>query len=521
MPAMPGDVARLAVAAARGRAADAVDAVAAVAFAPPAQSWPRRLRPHDAGVADVARARSRRRRRRRRCRWCRCTRRRRRTASSPGGRCRRRRRCAPASRSSPPIGQEGGAHCVPAAYSWQAPAPSQKPVVPQVAAPSVGALALRIHAARRRPACRCPACRPARTTCSSRCRRSRSRRPGRRTRSGSRPGPRSWRRAAAGRTSRCCRRSGVAQSASAVQVDLQATTPHLNGKQELGGGVTHAPAPSQVDAGVSVIVLAGQLAAAQGVPCAYCWQAPAAHLPLVPQVPGLVDAGLRRGRGCWRARSCRTPSCRTARTTCRRSRRRSRSRRPARSCSRRTRPRPSRRRRSASCRTSCRRTRCRASSCASAVQLPKHLLPLQAKGTQAIASGATQVPVALQVDVGRVLVVLAVLGGADGARRGTRGSRPRRRTCRRCRRSTRAWSRTCSACRRRRSRPAVQRPEVDVQRAAAAGAGAGLVAADAVDAVVARALARGGAGLAVRLLAAAAVLAGVPGRRSRCRWRSG
>jgi hypothetical protein len=32
--------------------------------------------------------------------------------------------------------------------------------------------------------------------------------------------------------------------------------------------VTHAPAPSHVDAGVSVIVFAGQLAAAQDVPWA-------------------------------------------------------------------------------------------------------------------------------------------------------------------------------------------------------------------------------------------------------------
>jgi hypothetical protein len=34
-----------------------------------------------------------------------------------------------------PFGQEGPAHCVPAAWSWQPPLPSQKPVVPQVAAP--------------------------------------------------------------------------------------------------------------------------------------------------------------------------------------------------------------------------------------------------------------------------------------------------------------------------------------------------------------------------------------------------
>jgi hypothetical protein len=36
----------------------------------------------------------------------------------------------------PDIGQVGGAHWVPAAYSWQLPAPSQKPVFPQVVAPS-------------------------------------------------------------------------------------------------------------------------------------------------------------------------------------------------------------------------------------------------------------------------------------------------------------------------------------------------------------------------------------------------
>jgi len=41
---------------------------------------------------------------------------------------------------------------------------------------------------------------------------------------------------------------------------------------------------------------------------------------------------------------------------------------------------------------------------ASAVQLPKHLLPLQANGTQEIASGAAQLPVALQVDSGVYLL---------------------------------------------------------------------------------------------------------------------
>jgi hypothetical protein len=34
-----------------------------------------------------------------------------------------------------PSGHTGGAHCVPASYFWQAPAPSQKPFVPQLTAP--------------------------------------------------------------------------------------------------------------------------------------------------------------------------------------------------------------------------------------------------------------------------------------------------------------------------------------------------------------------------------------------------
>jgi hypothetical protein len=53
-----------------------------------------------------------------------------------------------------------------------------------------------------------------------------------------------------------------------VQVDLHAATPHVNGKHELGGGVTQTPAPSQADAGVSVMPVDGQLAAPHGVPCA-------------------------------------------------------------------------------------------------------------------------------------------------------------------------------------------------------------------------------------------------------------
>ena len=51
-----------------------------------------------------------------------------------------------------------------------------------------------------------------------------------------------------------------------VHADLQVPVPHANGKHEVDGGVTQAPAPSHVDSGVSVVPLAGQLAAWQGVP---------------------------------------------------------------------------------------------------------------------------------------------------------------------------------------------------------------------------------------------------------------
>ena len=166
-----------------------------------------------------------------------------------------------------PVGHEGGAHCVPAAYSWQPPAPSQKPVIPQPAAPwavhcpfgsmppaaiglqlpsvptSAHDLQLPVQAVAQQTPCSQNAL---------------------------------WQSPGAAQLAPIGRRPheplrqtfGGAQSPSAAQVDLQAATPHLNGKHELAAGVTHTPAPSQVDAGVSVIPLAGQLASAQGVPCA-------------------------------------------------------------------------------------------------------------------------------------------------------------------------------------------------------------------------------------------------------------
>jgi hypothetical protein len=76
--------------------------------------------------------------------------------------------------------------------------------------------------------------------------------------------------------------AGAAQSASAVQVLLHTAAPQVKGKQELAPGVMQAPAPSQVAPGVKVVVK--QVESLQGVPFAYFWQAPASHLPSVPQV---------------------------------------------------------------------------------------------------------------------------------------------------------------------------------------------------------------------------------------------
>jgi hypothetical protein len=77
---------------------------------------------------------------------------------------------------------------------------------------------------------------------------------------------------------------GETQSASDAHVALQTETPHVKGAQEVAAGVTHAPAPSHAEAPVNVVPLAGQVAAAQGVPCGYFWQPPASHMPFVPQL---------------------------------------------------------------------------------------------------------------------------------------------------------------------------------------------------------------------------------------------
>ncbi len=76
--------------------------------------------------------------------------------------------------------------------------------------------------------------------------------------------------------------AGVAQSLLAVQIDLQALAPQMNGKHDAAAGVAQVPLPSQVAPGVNVVPDIGQLAPAQAVPCGYFWQAPAWHLPSFP-----------------------------------------------------------------------------------------------------------------------------------------------------------------------------------------------------------------------------------------------
>jgi hypothetical protein len=91
--------------------------------------------------------------------------------------------------------------------------------------------------------------------------------------------------------------AGDAQSASAVQVFLQTAVPQVKGKHDDDAGVTQAPAPSQADPGVKVVLPAGQVESRQGVPCGYRWQAPAWHLPLVPQLAAPWSVQVLAGSG--------------------------------------------------------------------------------------------------------------------------------------------------------------------------------------------------------------------------------
>jgi hypothetical protein len=101
--------------------------------------------------------------------------------------------------------------------------------------------------------------------------------------------------------------AGGSQSPSAAQLALQAEAPHRNGKQDVAAGVTHSPAPSHVEPGVNVVPPTGQVASPQGVPCANFWQAPAAHMPLVPHVEAALATQLFAGSGAPVATSPQVP----------------------------------------------------------------------------------------------------------------------------------------------------------------------------------------------------------------------
>jgi hypothetical protein len=195
------------------------------------------------------------------------------------------------------VGQAGGAQGVPAAKSSQAPLPSQKPVVSQLAAPAfeqvfvgsgpplgtgvqVPAVAERaqerhvpVHAVLQQTPC---AQKPLAHSAPSAQVAPGDLRP-------HEPLP--------------LQTAGASQSASAAQLALQAEAPQRNGKHELAVGVTQAPAPSQVEPGVKVVLFAGQVASPQGVPCANFWQAPAAHIPFVPHVAAALATQVFEGSG--------------------------------------------------------------------------------------------------------------------------------------------------------------------------------------------------------------------------------
>ncbi len=78
--------------------------------------------------------------------------------------------------------------------------------------------------------------------------------------------------------------AGAAQSAFEVHVALQAAAPQVKGAHDVAAGLTQVPAPSQLAPAVNVAPPVGQVAARHEVPWTYFWQAPPAHLPLVPQL---------------------------------------------------------------------------------------------------------------------------------------------------------------------------------------------------------------------------------------------
>jgi hypothetical protein len=188
----------------------------------------------------------------------------------------------------PLAGQLGAAHCVPGGYSAQPPCPSQKPVCWQLAAPRSA----------QAPVGSPPPAATGRQAPVAQVMHEPAQALGQQT-------PRAQKVLA--HSGPCAHAApgglrphepalqvaGGAQSASAVQLVLHTAAPHANGRHEVVPGVRHAPAPSHTAAGVNVVVT--QVESLQRVPAAYFWQAPASHLPLVPQLACPWSAQLPAG----------------------------------------------------------------------------------------------------------------------------------------------------------------------------------------------------------------------------------
>ena len=102
--------------------------------------------------------------------------------------------------------------------------------------------------------------------------------------------------------------AGAAQSAFELHVALQAAAPQVKGAHDVAAGWTHVPAPSQLAPAVKVAPPVGQVAARQEVPWTYFWQAPPAHLPLVPQLAAPWSLQLPAGSGIPVGTSVQRPS---------------------------------------------------------------------------------------------------------------------------------------------------------------------------------------------------------------------
>ena len=141
---------------------------------------------------------------------------------------------------------------------------------------------------RRAPPTRC-------TTCTCRCSSSSSRRPGCRSLTCTRSPAEHVRPGSFNPHELFPQVFGDEQSLLLAHAALHAPVPQRNGAHELEAGFTHLPAPSQLDLPVNVVDPLGQLASAQVVPLAYFWQAPAWHLPLVPQLAAPVSLQMPAG----------------------------------------------------------------------------------------------------------------------------------------------------------------------------------------------------------------------------------